>query len=526
MDQRADVLIVGSGAAGGALTWRLTERGIKVVCLEQGGWINPLDFPSSKPNYEIQLVRGDFHFDPNTRKRREDYPILKAGGNPPNIEMFNAVGGTTIHWQGHFPRFHPSDFKMKTLDGIGDDWPISYHDLEPYYDLNDRMIGVSGISGDPANPPRSPRQTPPLPIGKLGNTIANAFEKLNWHWWVSDQAIISQPYANRPACLLHGKCMFGCPIASKASTDRTYWPLSISKGAELKTWSRVKEITVDKKGNAEGALYFDKENRLQKIKAKVTVVCCNGIGTPRVLLNSRSNLFPEGLGNSNGILGKYFMLHPGLIASGTFEEEMDGHIGPMGSPLMSQEFYETDLTRGFYRGYSMIAERNFGPVSHSLSIPWGKGHHMAFKKVFPHQAAIGVYIDDLPEPNNRIELSNEQTDSNGIPAAKAFYTHGDNSKKIIEHAKLKVVEALETAGAKQISFFYGNGAHLMGTARMGNDPNKSVINANHQVHEVSNLFIVDGSSFVTASAVNPTSTIMALALRAADKIWELRRNWN
>jgi choline dehydrogenase-like flavoprotein len=130
-----DVLVIGSGAAGGALTWRLTERGVKVVCLEQGGWVDPSSYPSAKPDYETQLLRGDWHFDPNVRQRPEDYPVVTAGEFPPSIAMFNAVGGTTIHWEGHFPRFHPSDFRVKSLDGVADDWPISYKDLEPYYDL-------------------------------------------------------------------------------------------------------------------------------------------------------------------------------------------------------------------------------------------------------------------------------------------------------------------------------------------------------------------------------------------------------
>ncbi len=274
---RIDVLVIGSGAAGGALTWQLTEKGVKVVCLEQGGWIDPNSFASAKPNYETHLKRGEFNFDPNVRRRPEDYPIVKKGEFSPDILMFNAVGGTTIHWEGHFPRFHPSDFRVRSLDGVADDWPISYDELAPYYDLNDQMIGVSGIQGDPANPPRSTRQTPPLPIGKIGETLVNGFEQLGWHWWVSDQAIISKGYKNRPGCMLHGKCMFGCPIGAKASTDRTYWPLSIEKGAEIRPWSRVKEITVNSNGKVNGALYFDKDNVMQEIKAKVVVVCCNGV---------------------------------------------------------------------------------------------------------------------------------------------------------------------------------------------------------------------------------------------------------
>lgn len=526
-DEKIDVLVIGSGAAGGALTWQLTEKGAKVVCLEQGGWVDPASMGSTQANYESYLIRGRWHLDPNVRRRPEDYPVEVGGDYKVDISMFNAVGGTTIHWQGHFPRFHPSDFKVRSLDGMADDWPISYEELEPYYDLNDQMVGVSGIAGDPANPPRSPRQTPPLPLGKLGNTLVGGFEKLGWHWWVSDQAILSESYKNRPGCMLHGKCMFGCPIGAKTSTDRTYWPLSLKKGAEIRPWSRVKEVTVNKQGKADGALYFNRAGDLIEIKARVVVVCCNGIGTPRLLLNSKSKFFPDGIANSSGIVGKNFMCHPYVFGNGDFEEELDGHIGPMGIPLMSQQFYESDPKRAFVRGFTLQGERTFGPFSQSLDLPWGQGHHNAFSKRFPHQAGVSAIIDDLPDPKNRVELSEERTDDHGIAAAKVTYALTENTRKQMNFAWEKVQEALSSAGGKNITRFpLKNGAHLMGTARMGNDPQRSVVNAINQAHDVPNLFIVDGSSFTTAAGVNPTSTIMALALRAADKIWEKRREWN
>lgn len=522
-----DVLVIGAGAAGAALSWSLTEKGAKVVCLEQGGWIDPSTFPSMKPDYETQLTReGDFNLSPNLRNRKEDYPVTTDGENPPFVMMFNAVGGSTIHWQGLFPRFHPSDFKVRTLDGIADDWPISYWDLEPYYNFNDTMLGVSGLAGDPANPPRPERPTPPLPLGKMGRTLAKGFEKLGWHWWVSDHGIISVPYKDRSPCMLHGKCMFGCPMGAKASTDRTYWPLAIAKGAEIRTWSRVKEVTVSKDGKARGAIYFDKQGDIQEIKAKVVVVCCNGIGTPRLLLNSKSNLFPDGVGNTNGLIGKNFMTHPTHFINGVFEETMDSHVGPMGSPLFSQEFYETDERRGFKRGYMLIGERTFGPLFQAQDVPWGRKHHEEFARIFPHQAGLTVVADDLPEETNTVTLDENKVDSNGIAAAKVTYSLSENSKKMLEHAVEKSTEALEAAGAKKVIVPPStNLAHLMGTARMGTDESNSVVDKNNKVHSVPNLYVVDGSSFTTGAGVNPTSTIMALALRAADKIWDKRNDW-
>jgi choline dehydrogenase-like flavoprotein len=169
--ERADVVVIGAGPAGGALSLRLAEHGAKVVCLEQGGWVKAEEFPSARRDYEANVTRGPFAFFPNLRRRWEDYPVTTEGLRPDQILMFNGVGGSTVHWEGHFPRMHPSDFRVHRLDGAADDWPIGFLDLEAFYDLNDRNVGVSGITGDPANPRRSARQTPPLPIGGSGAAI-------------------------------------------------------------------------------------------------------------------------------------------------------------------------------------------------------------------------------------------------------------------------------------------------------------------------------------------------------------------
>jgi len=532
-EEKADVLVIGSGAAGAAVTKRLTDLGAKVVCLEQGDWVKPDEYPSARPDWEIALRRGPFHFSPNVRRRPEDYPVVSTGGHPPNVLMFNAVGGSTIHYTAHFPRFHPSDFRVKTLEGVADDWPISYKDLEPYYDMNDREMGVAGLAGDPANPPRAARPTPPLPLGILGETIGRGFDKLGWHWWVSDNAIISSAYEGRPPCELHGKCMFGCPIGSKASTDVTYWPKALRKGAALKTWARVREITVNAEGGAGGALYYDRQGNLHEQRARVVVVSCNGIGTPRLLLNSKSRLFSQGLANSSGLVGRNFMLHPFRFLEGLFEQPIDGHDGPFGIPAYSQQFYETDLKRGFVRGYMLMLERSFGPLHHAWGsfvgepLPWGAAHHITMRRRFPHVIRVTVLGEDLPQDANRVELDPQVRDSSGIPAPRVVYTYSENSLKMLEHAQSRAREALEAAGAVEIldSGVIQPAFHLLGTARMGREPGSSVVNLWHQAHDVRNLFIVDGSSFTTSAAVNPTSTIGALALRAADGIWERRREF-
>ena len=530
---RADVLVIGSGAAGAAVTKRLTDLGAKVVCLEQGDWVDPSAYPSTKADWEVQLRRGPWNFNPNIRKLKEDYPVTAGGKHPPEVLMFNAVGGSTIHWTGHFPRFRPSDFKVRTLDGVSDDWPISYEELEQYYDANDREIGVAGIAGDPGNPPRKERTTPPLPLGTLGETIAKAFDKLGWYWWPSDNAIISRNYDGRLGCTLHGKCMFGCPIGAKASTDVNYWPKAIKGGAVLKTHARVREILLDAQGRARGALYHAADGTTHEALARVVVICCNGVGTPRLLLHSRSKLFPNGLANSSGLVGRNFMLHPFRMVEGVFEAKMDGWYGPFGVPLMSQHFYETDLKRGFIRGYTFQIERSFGPLHQAWGgfagkpVPWGADHHRMMKKRFGHVARVTLLGEDLPDERNRVELDPLEKDADGIPAARVTYSYSENSLKMHEHARKMSIQLLEAARAYEIldSGVIQPAFHLLGTARMGNDPKTSVVNRLHQTHDVKNLFIVDGSSFVTSAGVNPTSTIGALALRAAEGIWERRSEW-
>ena len=532
-EERADVLVIGSGAAGAAVSKRLSDHGASVVCLEQGDWVKPAKYPSTQPNWEIQLKRGPFHFNPNVRRLPEDYPVVPRGEHPPEVLMFNAVGGSTIHWTGHFPRFHPSDFRVRSLDGVGDDWPLSYADLEPYYDANDLEMGVAGIAGDPCNPSRTARPTPPLPLGVLGETIARAFDKLGWYWWPSDNAIVSRDYDDRPACTLQGRCMLGCPTRSKASTDINYWPKALRNGVVLRTRARVREITVDEKGRARGALYYDEDGGLHEQRARVVVICCNGIGTPRLLLNSRSRLFPEGLATSSGLVGKNFMIHPFRFIEGVFEDPMEGWVGPFGIPAFSQHFYETDLSRGFVRGYTLQLERSYGPLHQAWGgttgnpVPWGVEHHRVMRQRFGRIIRVTLLGEDLPEEHNRVDLDPDVTDSHGIPAARVSYTYSENSLRMHEHARKVALELLDAAGARDVldSGVIQPAFHLMGTARMGRDPKTSVVNDWNQAHDVGNLFIVDGSSFVTSAGVNPTSTIGALALRAADGIWARRSEW-
>jgi choline dehydrogenase-like flavoprotein len=248
----------------------------------------------------------------------EDYPINMAD-TPINPVMFNGVGGSTIMWAAYKPRFHPSDFRVKTLDGVGDDWPISYEDFEPWYDLNDGIMGCAGIAGDPANPPRSPRPMPPIPIGHDGEMIAQAFERLGWHLWPSDNYINSIRFGEgRDACNFCGHNLMGCYRRAKSSTNLNYWPRAIRDGAELRTICRVSEITTDSSGRATGATYFGAEGNIQHQSARSVIMASNGVGIPRLLLISKSDAHPDGLANGSGLVGKHLMFHAVAIVAGIF----------------------------------------------------------------------------------------------------------------------------------------------------------------------------------------------------------------
>ena len=522
-DDIVDVLIIGSGASGAAVAWSLADTRMKILCLEQGDWMKPTDFPANGRDWEARRF-GDFDISPNRRGRDTDYPI-NDDASPMKIANFNAVGGGTIIWTAHYPRMHPSDFRVKTLDGVADDWPIDYWTLDPYFAENDRMTGVSGLAGDPSYPAHEPNM-PALPLGRNGTRYAQALNKLGWHWWPSDVAVASRDYEGRAKCINLGHCTPGCAQGAKASTDITYWPQAIRAGVELRTRCRVREITTNEHGMAAGVIYYDPTGVERFQPAEMVIVACNGVGTPRLLLNSTSARFPNGLANSSGLVGRNLMLHPWPQVFGYVDDEMDGDRGPM-TLMWSKEFYETDPARGFVRGYTLQLGRGTGPANEAITsmaagrLPWGRDHHRVFRSYYCHRVQMGIACDDLPEEHNRVVLDPVLKDSHGIPAPKIEYTISENTRRMMEHGIARASEILTAAGATSLHTSrtaLNSPGHMLGTARMGTDPARSVVNEWGRCHDVKNLFIVDGSTFVTGGGVNPTSTIQALALYYADSI--------
>ena len=513
-----DVLVIGAGAGGAAAAWRLATQGLSVTCLEQGDWRAPETGPAGDARWE-ELRMGDWNPNPNIRNAPADYPILHEN-SPISPMVWNGVGGATVMWTAMLPRMHPSDFRMRTLDGVGDDWPLSYTELAPYYDLNEQMTGVAGPANAQAYPPTNAPRLPAAPLLGMEHRMIGAFEQLGWHWWPTELAINTAPHgAGRGVCVNCGPCELGCHTRAKASADVVYWPQALAAGARLITGARVAEIVLDAQGRAKGAVWTDRSGVRHVTHASSVVVAANGIGTPRLLMLS-------GIGNRSGLLGRNLMLHPLARVTGVFDDWVGGHRGNAGGAIASHQFYETDPRRGFVRGVKLQVMRGSGPAATALGqgsprVAWGKGHHAAFTARFGHTMGVSICSDDLPDPDNRIDLAPDHTDSDGLPGARMTYTVGSNSRAALDFGIARATELLRAAGATDIiplDLLRVAGFHLMGTARMGTDPERSVTNRWGEMHDVPNLFVADGSLFVTAGAVNPTHTLQALALRQADHI--------
>jgi choline dehydrogenase-like flavoprotein len=511
--ERPDVLVIGAGAAGSVAAKHLAEAGFSVVCLEQGGWRSAGEFPGDKLEFEL-LVEGEWHPDPNVRRRPEDYPTESSAAEISPV-MFNAVGGSTIHFGAQWTRMRPTDFRIRSVEGVGDDWPITYEELLPHYERLDREMKVSGLAGDPAYPPGAGPPLPPLPIGLIGRTAAEGMNQLGWHWWPAAHAIPSEPTETQAQCARRGTCMFGCPEGAKGSTDLTLWPDALRGGAKLITGARVREITTNGRGLATGAVWVDGAGVDHRQDADVVVLAANGIGTPRVLLLSE-------LANSSGLVGKRLMLHPYMSVLGIYEEPLESWTGPWGTPLLSLQFADTDESRGFPRGAQWDVMPIGGPLMALVRydhLPfeerWGPSAHRLLQRTVGHAFDWGIGIEDLPSEENVVALDESLTDSAGIPAPRVVYRIDEDARKNLAWQLERAKEAHQAAGAVDmvVTDWSAWGWHLLGTCRMGDDPATSVVDRWGRAHDVPNLYLVDGSVFVTSGPQPPTATIAANAAR-------------
>lgn len=518
-----DVLIIGTGATGSIAALVLAKAGLDVLCLEQGGWVEAGDHPHYDPDWTWQR-RTRWNADVNKRRHPDDFPVQS---NASQVLMWNGVGGSTNVYGAIWPRYRPSDFRKGDEHGLQPNWPISYEDLAPYYDAADRMIGTSGLPGDPAMPPRGPSPTGPLPFTEAARVLAGAFDHLGWHWWPAEAAVISEDYDGRPACNGCGVCS-GCPRGSMSKYSLSIWPKALAAGARLQIQARVLRIETGRDGRATGAVFRNRiTGALEFQPARLVLLAGNGVGTPRLLLAS------DNLANSSDQVGRNLLHHTLTACEFWIDRKIDGHMGYVAS-MISREFAETDISRGFVNGFQfncLTSTTAAGEVAAGwlgdAKAPWGRDHHKWFERHFGHSIGLFAIGDDLPHPDNRITLDQAARDADGVPVARLHYLPGENDRRMMAFQLDRLVEVAKAAGAYEYRLqdyldehgVYRTPAwHMIGTCRMGADPETSVVNKWHQSWDVPNLFIMDGSVLTTGGVVNPTPTISALALRAAEHI--------
>ena len=531
-----DFVIVGSGAAGGVLAKELSTNGFRVVMLEQGPRLNAGDFKHDEYwAFQRNSLTNNWKDQPNTfRKTAQD-----KAEKQPAVWYGRVVGGGSVHFTSNYWRFHEIDFKEVSMKGGVPgtgvvDWPISYADLEPYYTKAEWELGVSGLAGSsPFDPPRSkPYPLPPMPLKSSGVLMERAAKKLGWHAFPAPLAIISQNYNNRPACMHCGFCeAFGCEYGAKSSTLATTIPIAEATGrCEIRSDSYVSQVEVNAQGRVTGVVYFDKNKKEQRQKAKAVVVCANGAETPRLLLMSKSQKFPDGLANSNGLVGKYLMFDSGAMSGGVFEHPLNDFKSVHVNRVI-HDFYEIDPKHGVYGGGGLDGRFDMYPVGFAnggfgADMPrWGSEFKKNLKW-FPRMMYVLSHNTVFPVESNTISLDDNVKDAWGLPVIRVTYKNHPETDKTIAFMQARELELLDAAGALQkwqMPAWDSFSVHLLGTCRMGNDPKTSVVNADHRTHDVPNLFLCDGSSLVTSGRNQPTETIQALAFRAGDRITALAK---
>jgi choline dehydrogenase-like flavoprotein len=528
----ADVLIVGSGPAGSVFAKRAAESGLSVICLEQGDWVDYSKAKSDRPEFELTASR-DWAYVPTKRNNPGDYPISVEDSDIVPL-YWNGVGGSSISWAANWMRNLPSDFHVRTLDGVADDWPISYEDLRPHYDRTEREFAVSGVAGDPMYPGQD-ELLPPVDLTAAGRIVAGAHNRLGWHWWPGTNAIATVPRNGLEPCQQRTACMWGCVEKAKASTDRTHWPMLIKRGVTLLSGARVVRIETDGGGAARGAVYIDRQSGVERlVKASVVVIAANGIGTPRLLLSSRAPGHENGLGNSSGLVGRRLMLHPTAAVVGLFDAPLESYRGAWGQVAYTLQFYETHKDRDFVRGSKWSLQPTGSPAQIARRWPWGDENqlwgpsfHDEFARRFGRSVSWGIICEDLPDETNHVALDSDNPDDNGMPGVAIHYKTGENSRRMLKFMAARARESLVEAGAYRTVVApqsRESGWHILGTARMGDDPAASVVDRYGRAHDVPNLFIIDGSVWPTSSGVNPTATIAAFASWSAAHLVENRAN--
>lgn len=515
--EEVDFCIIGTGAGGGVLAQRLARYGFSVVALEAGPWHDTEKDMVSDEAGSGRLYWNDLRITGGTHP-------LELGAN----NSGRGVGGGTVHYAAFCPRLHPSDFRVRTLDGVAADWPIDYEELEPYYVQMEREYPVSG-------PPRFPWGKPhgypygPLQAGTAGQKLIEGCTRLGIPVVAGGPvAIPAGRVGKRPHCIMRGFCLLGCKVGAKSSIMVSHIPDAIADGAEIRTESMAFAVATDARGEATGVHYYrtlaDGSHLEEFQRARAVIVAGYAIESPRLLLNSKNSRAPDGLANSSGLVGKFLMAQAGPVVWGLFEEPIRQYKAPPAC-AMTEEFYETDPRNDFVRGYALQSVASL-PIAMSHLIADESGAYgeplLAAMQLYNHYAAIGVLGEILPDERNQVSIDPTARDQHGIAVANVQFNLFDNDQRMMRAGISRAFEVLRAAGATEVHAVE-RFAHLVGTCRMGATPADSVVDQWCRSWDVPNLFICDGSVLPTQGSANPALTISALAARTADWIREHAR---
>ena len=503
--EEVDYVIVGVGSAGGVLLQRLARAGFNVVGLEAGRfWDTERDWVSDEAGSQDLYWRE---------------PRVTGGSDPLALGANNCgqgVGGGSVHWAAFTPRLHPSDFEVYTRDGVGVDWPISYADIQPYYEQLELEMPVSGPAYYPWGHPHGYAYGP-HPMGGVGNALIKGCTALNIPVSIGGPvAILAGSHGDRPHCIYRGFCLQGCKVGAKASTLVTHVPDALRSGAEIRERCMVSQVELGNDKRVHGVHYFDSAGNSHFQRARAVIISGYSIETPRLLLNSACPGFEKGLANSSGTVGHYLMAQAGNVVMGRFDQPVRMYKAPPAHAL-TEEFYETNPKNDFARGFAIQTVGPlpvaFGKQMMAAKSAWGWGLRREMMD-YNHWAAFGLLGEILPWANNRVTLS-EDKDRFGLRVAHVSFNLHDNDKKLIKAAKEKTESVMWAAGATDV-VQEARYAHLVGACRMGADPRSSVVDKFGRTHDIPNLFICDGSVFPTQGSANPGLTVQALAARTAD----------
>jgi len=501
--ESVDLLVVGAGAGGLVLAQRLARAGWRVVVLEKGPFWDPdRDWVSD------EKAAGPIYW--------TDERII-SGAEPIEMGKNNSgvgVGGSMTHFAGYVPRLHPSDFEVRSRDGVGADWPISYWDLKESFERIELELPVAGQDwpwGDPHSYPHAPH-----PIAGAAAIAWAGAREYGIEMRVGPVSITNGVFGNRPHCIYRGFCLQGCKVNAKASPLITHLPDGIEHGVEVRADSMATRIEVDASGRATGVAYVhDGVEHFQN--ADAVAVCGYAIETPRLLLNSTSSRFPNGIGNEHDQVGRYVMVQGATQVAARFPQILRMYKAPP-PEISSEQFYETEEGRGFARGFSIqtISPLPIGWAEHvTAEGHWGQSLR-EYMRDYNHWSVLGVLCELLPQAENRVTLASTK-DQYGLPVANFSYSLCENDKRNVAYATTVMEEIWDGANA-QDTLTIDRYAHLVGGCRMGTAPENSVIDADHRAWGVPNLFIADGSVMPTQGSANPALTIMALASRLAERM--------